>query len=53
MDNGRWLFGFLNLVYWYDRGWMQIRMHPISETNKEMEGLVDAVEDGEGVLNTF
>ena len=53
MDNGKWLFRLLNLVYWDDRGCLQISMNPISATNTEMEGLVNAVEEEEGVLNTF
>ena len=45
MDNGRLLFGFLDLVYWDYQGWMQICMCPISATITEMEGPVDAIEE--------
>ena len=53
VDNYRLLFGLLNLVYWYDQDWMQIRMYTISATNEETKGHVDAIEEQETVLNTF
>ena len=53
MDNERWLFGLLNLVYCDEQEWIKIMMQPISATNKEIEVLVDAVEGEEGVLSNF
>ena len=53
MDNGGWLFGFLNLVYWDEQGWMKIMMHPISAKITKMEVPVDTIEEEEGVQNTF
>ena len=53
MDNGRWSFGLLDILYWDERGWIKIRVRPISATIKEMEEPVGAIEEEEGVLNTF
>ena len=53
MDNGRSLFGFLNLVYWDEQGWVQIMMHPISATITDMEVPFDAIEEEEGVMYPF
>ena len=53
MDNGRLLFGLLDLLYCDYQGWMQICMRPISATITEMEGPVDTIEEEEGVIYPF
>ena len=53
MDNGRLLFGLLDLLYWNGQGYMEIRMHPISATIIEMEGPVDTIEEEQTVINPF